>query len=122
VKIRVLVLDDNENRHDVFRHILPDASLTHVYTADEAITALQEKPRFNLLCLDHDLGDFKNKSRSDDPGDGTMVAEFIAQWLDKKQYPDSIIVHSANFHASRRMAAILRAAGLTVTIKPFSNA
>jgi hypothetical protein len=33
----------------------------HVYTASQAIAALQNNPPFELVCLDHDLGDFENK-------------------------------------------------------------
>ena len=55
---RVLVLDDDDVRHEVFSQILSGCEVLHVHTAWEACRALQQSVPFDLACLDHDLGMF----------------------------------------------------------------
>lgn len=52
--MRVLALDDMETRQRVFQRWFAGFDLVQVYTAKEAIEALNG-PRFDLAHLDHDL-------------------------------------------------------------------
>lgn len=54
---KVLILDDMAERHERFRSILSGHEVTHAWTFTQAVKALSST-RFDLACLDHDLGDF----------------------------------------------------------------
>lgn len=116
---RVLILDDDDNRHREFARILHGISQLHVHTATEAIAALRDHPPFDLVCLDHDLGDFDNKLLLTDPGNGTEVALFINLHLERSHYPKRIMIHSWNPAGARRMADLIRSVGIPLTVKPF---
>jgi CheY-like chemotaxis protein len=116
---RVLILDDDENRHSEFERILHDVSRLHVYTATQAIAALRDNAPYDLVCLDHDLGDCQNRMLATEPGDGTQVAQFINLHLERSHYPKKVMIHSWNPAGRRRMADLILAVGIPVTIKPF---
>jgi CheY-like chemotaxis protein len=116
---KVLILDDDPNRHREFDNILRGVSRLHVYTADQAISALRNSPPFYLVCLDHDLGDFDNKLLATDPGNGTEVAAYINLHLDRGRYPKRVMIHSWNPVGARRMADLIESVGIPVTVKPF---
>ena len=120
--LKVLILDDDERRHGRFRKILVDASRTHVYTARQAIAALESNPRYDLVCLDHDLDVIPNSyNRSDSPGDGTDVANYIRDRLGSRRFPRNILIHSVNKPAAARMASNLRPTGIPVKLNPFPD-
>lgn len=115
----VLILDDNLARHREFDRILTGIPRKHVYTAPQAIAALRDNPPFDLVCLDHDLGDFENRFLRDDPGTGADVALFINLHLDRSKYPKKVMVHSWNTEGAKRMSDLIRRVGIPVTVKPF---
>jgi CheY-like chemotaxis protein len=108
--VRVLVLDDEQYRHDVFARRFAADDVTHVRTVAEALAALRG-PRFDLAQLDHDLGS----------GDGTGrdVAEAIAA-MPGLHRPHFVSVHSFNPPGGRLMVAILRQAGVQARHEPFT--
>ena len=116
---RVLILDDDENRHAEFERILHGTSRLHVYTAAQAIAALRDNAPYDLVCLDHDLGDCQNRMLAVEPGDGTEVALFINLHLERRQYPKRVLIHSWNHAGRERMAELIRAVGIPVAVKPF---
>jgi CheY-like chemotaxis protein len=116
---RVLILDDNESRHREFQKILADSERTHVWTASQAIDALRDNPPYDLLCLDHDLGDQRNRLLLTPPGDGADVAVFINIKLEKNKYPKRVLIHSWNPTGAQRMADLIRSVGINVIVKPF---
>jgi CheY-like chemotaxis protein len=116
---RVLILDDDENRHREFDRILHGLSLLHVYTAAQTISALRDNAPYDLVCLDHDLGEHENRALVAKPGDGTEVALFINRHLEHSHYPKRVLIHSWNSAGRQRMADLIRAVGIPVTVKPF---
>jgi CheY-like chemotaxis protein len=116
---RILILDDDENRHLEFDKILHGFQVLHVYTADQAISALRDNAPYDLVCLDHDLGDHENKALAVDPGNGTDVALYINLHLDRKKYPKRVIIHSWNEPGRERMANLIRSIGIPTRVKPF---
>jgi CheY-like chemotaxis protein len=117
--VRVLILDDDENRHREFDRILPDVSRLHVYTAAQAISALRDNAPYDLVCLDHDLSDHENQALAAEPGDGTEVALFINLHLEHSHYPKRVMIHSWNAPGRQRMENLIRAVGIPVIVKPF---
>jgi len=114
---RALVLDDDDVRHREFQFLLRGIRVVPARSASEAIEILSRSPRFDVVFLDYDL----DMSPDPDPGTGLDVAEYIAQKLPRRQRPDLIYIHSRTFNIGQkqRMARILRAAGLRVTVRPF---
>lgn len=94
--MRILFLDDDEFRHDVFAEKAIDHDVLHVRSAKEAISAMK-KERFDLACLDHDLG-------TKDTGYDVAVA--IEGGFCHP--PLSVIVHSYNPVGSTRMVYAIR--------------
>lgn len=117
---RILILDDDENRHDFFRKIFRDCLRVHVYTTKQAIEELSDRPRFDLVCLDHDLPISEKLIGVINPGDGAQVAAFIRDFMLPLQYPKAILIHSQNQKGSERIREILKPTGIPVTVKPFN--
>lgn len=98
--MRILVLDDEPARHELFKAAWGKHDITHAWTADEAEKALDGN-RFNLVTLDHDLGPASR-------GNGLRVARHIAQMPEDRQ-PYKVLVHSANPVGAQAMIdALLR--------------
>lgn len=116
---RVLILDDDQERHDSFDKMLPTTSRTHAYTARQAISAMEESPAFDVVFLDHDLPRSAELLNVADPGTGLDVATYIAKKLSPAKRPGLVWIHSWNADGRLKMARILRAAGITTTIQRF---
>jgi CheY-like chemotaxis protein len=122
---KILILDDDRVRHycfdEKFAIDYPDAKIDHVYTANECIEALKRTDKYDLVHLDHDLGDFGPYS-DEKEHTGVDVCRWMAgtDGLTEDKRPDMIIVHSWNATGAKRMIDILRDAGFTVFQKLFS--
>ena len=91
-----------------------------VHTTDRArlaISALEDQ-RFREAYLDHDLG-----GESDDPAtedaDG-LTGMHVARWIALNRTDLRVVVHSLNGPAAERMAGVLRDAGVSVDVVPFT--
>lgn len=118
---RVLILDDDQCRHDAFSRRLEGCHLDHAYTAKQAIEKLSTEPAYDLVCLDHDLDLLDEQLVAAETGNGAEVARFIAMHLDRRQCPRQVLVHSWNEPASDEMVATLRAANVPVVRRAFSS-
>jgi CheY-like chemotaxis protein len=111
--MRILVLDDDQIRHDAFHRKYSEYNdLTHAYTVGEAIEAMRNE-YFDQATLDHDLGE------------GNLDGyDFIVDMLGKiepERWPREIFVHSRNTVGGLRMTERLRDAGITSRYVPFSS-
>ena len=117
---RVLVLDDDQDRHDGFDKIFPGGQVIHALDYEEFKSALPLGP-FDLVCLDHDLG-----STADPDGNvvlrksGMDAAQALVD-LPPQLRPKQVLVHSHNSIASPKMVQVLRDAGIPVAQKPYQN-
>lgn len=123
--MNILILDDMVERHEGFRLILHGNKLTHCWTYTDAIWAFR-KEKFDMACLDHDLGDFGRKVEvksknfnlifkpdfyesgmySRQPYDGADVCVWLR---DNPQFcPRKILVHSHNPDGAKMMVSILK--------------
>lgn len=126
--MRILVLDDDDERHGYFRRQFIGHDVTHAYTYSECMDALLNTPNFEVVFLDHDLNDNGYRSTaesrpdhapkeptiySDLPEelDGCCVAEDVVRLLPVEKRPFQIIVHSWNHGGAAEMMAILRDGG-----------
>ena len=105
---KVMILDDNEFRHEYFNDVYLGFDVYHAYTYNEAISLLN-KFKFDVVSLDHDLGDFHEPDVLDDYElTGLDVCDYIRHHLNPDHVPDEIIVHSANPAGAQRMMMCLR--------------
>lgn len=115
--MRILVLDDDDMRHATFAGRFRGHEIVHARTVAEAKAALRG-PRFDLVHLDHDLGDLTSETHFGGlprEANGLDVADFIAR-IPLEWQPRSVVIHSWNFDAARRMAVVLLDAGVHVTL------
>lgn len=87
--MRILILEDDPERHKAFRRNLIGIEVKIVEHTHEAIQLLQEED-WDALFLDHDLGG-KVYCESG-PGTGWEVAEWLSRNLERA--PKIVITHS----------------------------
>ena len=118
--MRVLFLDDNENRHTVFKKKSIGCSVDHVYTSAEAIKKLNnEEINYDIIFLDHDLNWQTENELNENEEDGRTVAKHLVSIEKYKSSP--IIIHSLNNSGGLYMKGILEGGGYTkVFYKPFA--
>jgi CheY-like chemotaxis protein len=100
--MRVFALDDMEERLDFFRHKFRDCELVTAKTAQEAIEILKEGLDYDLITLDHDLGE-RIFVDSNDENTGYQVAKFLQDKIIKCP----IVIHSMNYGGARAMQSCL---------------
>jgi CheY-like chemotaxis protein len=115
---RVLFLDDNEDRHVEFCERMQDHDVSVAFTTHQAIELLDTNAPYDVVYLDHDLGEIANTEPFNERT-GRVVAEHIASVLPRDKWPKQVIIHSWNIDGSRRMRDILQNAGLAVSLAPF---
>lgn len=121
--LRILFLDDDEDRHDKFRAGTIGHDVAHVRTAVEAVKVLDAVDKFqaapwDLICLDHDLtpGHQLVYLRGQPlPGLGEGTGYDVADWLRRHTEVRArlVVLHTFNEHGRTRMYAALRAGGFT---------
>jgi CheY-like chemotaxis protein len=100
--MKILILDDNKERHSSFRRSLIGHSLTHTSTIEGCVNALKHET-FDAVFLDHDL-DGKVYVK---PGPTTGYA--VAEWLSKNKdrMPGTVVLHSLHDEGREAMASLL---------------
>lgn len=100
--MKILFLDDMEIRHESFKKCFPDDEVISVKTAKEAIELLEKDLKWDLICLDHDLGD-RVFVPSEDENTGYQVAKFLSD----KDIKCTIMIHSCNPIGAKNMQLLL---------------
>jgi CheY-like chemotaxis protein len=123
--MRILVLDDNPQRLDLFRQALCRNGnvVLCVETAPEAINELRLQDKFDFIFLDHDLGEFKHSGGYCDipAGNGMQVVSYMVRELHESKRPDEVVVHSHNTDEATKMVLSLREYGFKVTRRAFAR-
>jgi CheY-like chemotaxis protein len=117
--MRILVLDDMEERHKAFgRWYDGDHTVVHVWTAPRACRLLTSEKRFDVAFLDHDLRPEHYYSylagAGDEPtdhGTGMQVVNEIVK-LPSELRPVQAVVHSWNTDRAHEMVQRLRDVGV----------
>lgn len=94
---KVLILEDDDTRIELFKKRFEEEDELHIVKhAQEAIDLLKENS-YDLICLDHDLGD--QQMEWDEEDCGLVVADYI------HEHPVEcpVIVHSFNTARAMRM-------------------
>lgn len=118
--MKVLFLDDDQNRWDCFKRDNLDHGCRWAISAKDAIEALV-LDEYSYISLDHDLCvNDQNKRSGFNVATGLEVAQFLA---DKPGVsPHALIVlHTYNDWGAKRMAGALNDAGRDCVIAPFNS-
>jgi CheY-like chemotaxis protein len=92
--MRILILEDDGTRVNTFIELLHNHDLDIIENAYEAV-ALLELNRYNIILLDHDLGESN--------GSGGIVSSFLRSYPENPNNEAIIIIHSWNIPASMAM-------------------
>jgi coenzyme F420-reducing hydrogenase alpha subunit len=119
--MKVLFLDDMQERHDLVDQSIPaNAEVTHVYTAQQAIDSIKfNNSRWDVVCLDHDLGQGHGLSDNEAPT-GMEVVDYLLDLTEEKR-PAIVVVHTWNAPAGDRMEEKLRQNGYRVIRRAFTG-
>lgn len=118
--MRILFLDDDDNRHKHFRQMHIGHDVTYVYTVEQCIEAMDKGPVFDAFSLDHDLGGQVYVTVEE--GSGAQVARYISEMLPAEKYPQQIVVHSWNRDGAIRMVRLIKPTGIPVRWRKFEVA
>ena len=99
---KIFFLDDMEIRQKSFKRSFPVDNITFAKSAEEAIKILEKDLDWDLICLDHDLGN-RTFVDSKDLNTGYQVAKFLSD----KNIKSTIIIHSCNPVGAENMLKLL---------------
>lgn len=116
--MRILFMDDDDQRHKDFGHNSIGNVVDHAYSAAEAIRKLGEQS-YDMVFLDYDLESDPTLMQMDDYESGEVVAEWLAENSQGRQ-DCTFVVHSLNDQGSIGLTSILRSAGLNVIRSPWA--
>lgn len=114
---RILFLDDNESRLNQAENALGGEELYLVRTAEHAIRLLSSLAPWDLVMLDHDLGE-NYMQNSEDVDSGMEVVRYIERTLPEIK---EIIIHSWNAPAANEMRSRLARQRYNVDYRPFQS-
>lgn len=113
--MRLLFLDDDEERHEVTRQRV---EATHVRSVAE-MAELIKTHTFDVMSLDHDLEDLHYGCYDEQFERTGLDAVKLIIALPLERRPELVIVHSWNPVGARRMCDALRDANVNHVYQPF---
>jgi CheY-like chemotaxis protein len=127
VRKRILILDDDDIRHDIWRESFAKAGhdVVCVHTIEAFQNVVENGSRFDLIFLDHDLNDHPTLYQSVTKGGYRQTGKtacHILRALPTPKHPDHVIIHSWNDEGAIDMWKLLTddpGRAYSVIIKPF---
>jgi CheY-like chemotaxis protein len=113
------VVEDNLERISFFKTYLKKHECFFGNTADESISLLKQHEYFEVIFLDHDLGDRIYVS-SFDQNTGYTVAKWLCSYENNKFLKSNIIVHSMNETGAKNIVNLLDNWEFPVQYVPFN--
>jgi len=124
--VKILILDDMDLRHNYFAKLFDGNDITHAFSFSQFLKSLNAKSPFDLVCLDHDLGEFEDCDHWTD-GKGNK-REFNGQHaaikiidLPDELLPKQVLIHSMNPSGAKFIYDIIKSRGIPVVIRSFAN-
>lgn len=117
-KIKILVLDDDERRLELFKKNLETnikfQETNYVKTANEAINMLKLNNDYEIVFLDHDLGGLQMEWQEENCGMN------VVDWIISNSYTKNCVyvIHSFNYPRGLEMYSRLKDAGYNVAHSP----
>ena len=119
--LRVLLLDDDDRRHEWFARRFAGDQLDIAVEPRAAIQLLTVHP-YDAIFLDHDL--LPEHYRTTDTRDEERTGYAVAAWLAARpdvQPSTTIIVHTRNANGALKMVRKMRAAGRRAEYVPWTR-
>jgi len=121
--MRILILDDEQVRHDDLAVFYGGHEVTHTTTYNQFVRELVSGSPWDLIHLDHDLG--PGDSYLDGWGNmqfftGQHAAIRVCE-LHDDQLPGEVIVHSVNPLGANYMVSDLKSRKVNVTWRPYTQ-
>lgn len=101
--MKILIVEDSEERNVQFRKWLSQHDFDIATDADEGIKLLKSK-QYDVIFLDHDLGN-RSGVPSDDPNTGYAVAKEIPSSPNSNA---QVIIHSMNPQGAANIMGVLQ--------------
>lgn len=101
--MKILFLDDEPSRHEVFANQYQGHQIWHAYSIERFEKHLEQVEKFDVISFDFDLGENEN---------GLDCAELMLQRVPYSRWPRECWVHSSNTPGTDRLVHSLRAAGI----------
>ena len=120
-KLKILVVEDNDQRVQRFSAMLDSARvhLVHVASGGQALATLRlDSNKYDGIMLDHDLTE-RARTESDLGICGRDVVRAVVQYHSGRKPP--VLIHSMNPAGAARMAAALDRAGFPVDCIPYAE-
>jgi hypothetical protein len=123
--MNILILDDDEYRHEVFAGRYRDHWVVSVTSYRSFVDRLLSGAKWDLVHLDHDLGDLVEGDKyTDGWGEsrdytGMHAALKICELTDD-MLPARVVIQSVNPEGARSMLQTLTRRGVQTTWEPFS--
>lgn len=123
--MKILILDDDEMRHRIFKKRYDGHEVFHAKRFLEFASILENQSPFDLIHLDHDLGDHQlGDAYLDGWGNareynGLDAARMICE-LEQERTPLKVVVQSVNPAGSRSILQTLERREIPVLWDPFS--
>jgi hypothetical protein len=123
--MRILILDDEQCRHDALGAFYVGHSVAHTTTYEEFLHELSCGSPWDLVSLDHDLGEGAgNNTYVDGWGDSRFFSGQHASLriceLTEDRLPREVVVHSVNPEGARAMVMNLTRRNVKVTWRPYT--
>jgi hypothetical protein len=124
--MRILILDDEAARHAAYSEAYRQHDVFHASTYYEFISLLEKSSPWDMIHLDHDLGEYSPQDTFVDGWGrrqaftGKHAAIKICE-LDDDKLPTQVIVHSVNPVGAREIKQTLDARGVASSWRPFSK-
>lgn len=124
--MRILILDDDPHRHEVFDHVYKGHAVVHAHSYFKFLDELLAWSPWDLVHLDHDLGDLHTADTYVDGWGSTreyngVHASLRICELDDGSLPRKVIIQSVNPEGARAMRANLQRRGVHVVWEPFGE-
>ena len=110
--MNILILENNPERIKVFKKAYANHNTTYTDIAKAAIELLK-KIKYDLIFLDHDLGDIIYENPHNE-GTGYQVAKVIPHTINSDT---KVIIHSLNVYGAELMQKVI---GETAIYIPFT--
>lgn len=114
--MNILVIDDDDGRHEVFEKYLTQAGHTvlHAFDAEETMSIIGScKEPIGMVCFDHDLGE--------DSKNGSQLATDILN-LPIELWPARVVIHSNNHQGALNIISKFTSAKVLTEYRPFDGA
>jgi hypothetical protein len=114
--MRILILDDEDERHEGFKKILSGHELFHAFESAEFKAMFLGQGPFDMICFDHEkISDMYGYSEIT----GLHMANFVLR-QPERLWPKQVLVHSWNPDGAANIAAAFEGK-IPVRVLPFKQ-